>query len=48
MEVKRVKFRSWAELRKEALRLEQLANIISISRTFLVSKWSPMSSVAIE
>lgn len=30
MEVKRVKFRSWAELRKEALRLEQLGFICEV------------------
>lgn len=30
MEVKRVKFRTWAELRKEALRLEQLGFICEV------------------
>ena len=30
MEVKRVKFRSWAQLRKEALRLEQLGFICEV------------------
>lgn len=30
MEVKRVKFKSWAELRKEALRLEQLGFICEV------------------